>query len=94
MIGTSCARSGSTHIATAGTSIRAPLAADQVIRATERLEAALRNDPQQFQRFAQDYDMTWPANPTFEFGLLQPTGLAFKQLSTNLALAVALPSAR
>lgn len=76
-------------ISTAGTSIRASLAADQVIRATERLEAALVNDPQQFQKFAQDYGTMWPKNPTFEFGLLQPTGLAFKELSTNLALAVA-----
>lgn len=73
----------------AGTSIRASLAADEVIRATERLEAALRNDPRQFQQFAQDCGMTWPTNPTFEFGLLQPAGLAFKELSTNLALAVA-----
>jgi hypothetical protein len=74
---------------TAGTSIRASLAADQVMRATERLESALRDDPQQFQKFAHDYGLTWPANPTFGFGLLQPTGLAFKELSTNLALAVA-----
>lgn len=76
-------------ITMAGTSIRASLAADQIIRATERLEAALRNSPQQFQQFAQHHGLTWPKNPTFEFGLLQPIGMAFKELSTNLALAVA-----
>lgn len=32
-------------ITTAGTSIRASLAADEVLRSTEKLEAALRNDP-------------------------------------------------
>ncbi|KJS34788.1 MAG: hypothetical protein VR70_16970 [Rhodospirillaceae bacterium BRH_c57] len=73
----------------AGTSIRASMAADAVVRATENLEAALRNDPAQFQRWAQEYGLTWPADPTFEFGLLEPSGLAFKELSTNLALAVA-----
>ncbi len=76
-------------ITTAGTSIRASLAAGQVIQVTERLEAALGNDPGKFQRFAQDCGVTWPTSPAFEFGQLQPTGLAFKELSTNLALAVA-----
>lgn len=73
----------------AGTSIRASMAADAVVRATEELEAALRNDPAHFQRWAQKYGLTWPADPTFEFGLLQPSGLAFKELSTNLAVVVA-----
>ncbi|MDA9414090.1 hypothetical protein XH81_04330 [Bradyrhizobium sp. CCBAU 25360] len=73
----------------AGTSVRASLAADKVITSTNRLEHALRTDPGQFQRFAQQYGLTWPQNPTFEFGVLEPTGLAFKELSTNLALAVA-----
>jgi hypothetical protein len=61
-------------ITTAGTSIRASLTADQVIRATERLEAALRNDPQQFQRFAQDNGMMWPTNPTGCVHECWPTG--------------------
>lgn len=72
-----------------GTAVRASRAADQVIIATERLEAALRESPLQFQRYAQEYSLTWPANPTFEFGLLEPNGLVFKELTTNLALAVA-----
>lgn len=73
---------------TAGTSIRASLAADRVIRATEKLEAALHSDPRQFQRFAQDYGLNWPSSPIFEFGLIEPSGLAFKEVSTSLALAV------
>jgi len=76
-------------ITTAGTSVRASFAADQVMIATENLEAALNNDPRQFQQLAQDLGMTWPMNPTFEFGLLQPNGLAFKELSTNILLPVA-----
>lgn len=73
----------------AGTSMRASMASDRVIKATETLERALRNEPMQFQRLARDYGHTWPTNPTFEFVLLQPSGLAFKELSTNLTLVVA-----
>jgi len=73
----------------AGTSIRASRAADQVVRATEKLEKALRDNPADFERFAKDFGLTWPKDPAFEFGLLEPSGLAFKELSTNLALAVA-----
>jgi len=76
-------------ITTAGTSIRASLAADQVIRATERLESAMRKNPQHFQKFAQDCGATWPMYPTFEFGLLQPNGLAFRELATNVVPIVA-----
>lgn len=73
----------------AGTSLRASMAADAVIRQTKKMETALRNDPGHFQRLAQKYGLTWPADPSFEFGLLQPSGLAFKELSTNLLLPVA-----
>jgi hypothetical protein len=73
---------------TAGTSIRASQAADQVIKAVKKLEVALQNDPEQFQRFAQRSGKTWPTNPSFEFGLLQPSGLGFKELSTDLVLEV------
>ncbi|RRO01790.1 hypothetical protein [Pectobacterium aquaticum] len=76
-------------ITMAGTSIRASLAASQVILATESLEAALRNDPQQFKKLAQENGMVWPTNPIFEFGFLPLGGLAFKELSTNLILEVA-----
>jgi len=76
-------------ITAAGTSVRASMAADAVIRATERLDASLVNDRAQFQRLAQDHGLIWPSDPTFEFGLLKPRGLAFKELSTNLAFIIA-----
>lgn len=76
-------------ITRAGTSIRASMAADQVVEKTEELETALHNAPARFQRFAQENGATWPQNPSFEFGLLNPNGLAFKELSTSLPFRVA-----
>ena len=74
---------------TAGTSIKASMAADAVMRRVDDLKEALENDKPQFDRYAAQYGLTWPDNPTFEFGILPPVGLGFKELSTNLAMAVA-----
>ncbi len=72
-----------------GTSVDASRAADKVLITTGKLEAAVRNDPAQFKQFAQSHGLNWPANPKFEFGLIEPHGMAFKELATNLAWSVA-----
>ena len=74
---------------TAGTAIRASMAADKVMIAVDKLASALENRPNKFQKLAQQYGSTWPAVPTFEFGLLEPRGLGFKELSTGFVLPVA-----
>lgn len=73
----------------AGTSIRASMAADAVMASVARLEKSLNENREKFEKVARDHGVTWPENPTFEFGLLEPHGLGFKELSTNLCIQVA-----
>lgn len=73
----------------AGTSIRASMAADEVVKSVAKLERSLNDNHEKFEKLARDHGVTWPENPTFEFGILEPHGLGFKELSTNFCLQVA-----
>lgn len=73
----------------AGTSVKATMAANDLLVAAEKFEAKLSSDPQYFIDFSTKNGVAWPTNPTFEFGYLPGGGVGVVEESCRLAFKLA-----
>ena len=76
-------------ISGAGTSIRATMSANEVLRTTTKLENDMNANRHKYEAMAAQIGQTWPQNPTFEFGFLPEGGLGVVEKTTRLLFQVA-----
>ncbi|MDH7806859.1 MULTISPECIES: hypothetical protein [unclassified Rhizobium] len=76
-------------VTTAGTAVKASLAADHVLQNVRKFEYALNNTPEKIAAMAQAKGYIWPTDPKFEFFALEPHGLGFVETTTQSLFPVA-----